>query len=242
MKKFTLFVLAMLMIIPCAFGFSACGKKDDDKTPSTNTLYVDENLSLSSAVAQAQSGDIVKLNTDVTLSEPVKINKSVTIDMGGKTISNTEDIWDVTNKDWSLISVQEGGNLTIKNGNIVAKENDCYALDVRDGGKLTVESGKYIGNVHSVYVYEGEAIINGGEFDIKQLSDITGDSRYTLNCYDANYRNETAKISVTGGKFANYNPAGSTSEYPTANFLAEGYKTTSQTVGEDVWYTVTHNN
>lgn len=202
------------------------------------TVIVNAQTNLQTAINQASAGDVVKLTSNVVLTEQVEVNKKVVIDLNGFTISNTEDIWDTTNKKWSLISVVEGGDLTIKHGTLQAKENDCYAIDVRNGAKLTIENGRYVGNVHSIYVYEGTAVINGGEFDIQQLSEVTDDSRYTLNCYDANYTNDTANIIVNGGRFANYNPAGSTSEYPTANFLNDGLTTQTMTVGADTWYIV----
>lgn len=163
----------------------------------------------------------------------------VEIDLNEFTISNAEPIWDKTNRVWSLISV-DGGHLTIKNGNVNGLDGDCYAIDIRNGGTCVIESGEYIGNVHAVYVYEGNLFVRGGLFDIQQLSEVTGDSRYTLNCYDANYKNETATILVEGGTFANYDPNGSTSEYPTADFVPSGYVVipSEEDMNGDVWYTV----
>lgn len=229
MKKIFKFALMFMLIIPFSFLFYGC---------EMNTIYAGKNLTLENAINQAKDGAIIKLDENITLTSQVNVNKKVTIDLGGYTINNTDDIWSVTDKNWSLISVKEGGELTIKNGTIKAKENDCYAIDVRDGGKLTIESGKYIGNVHSIYIYQGEAYINGGEFDIQQESEVTGDSRYTLNCYDANYRASTAKIYVKGGKFANYNPSGSQSENPTADFVIDGYKVEQSVENGETWYTV----
>jgi len=230
MKKLKIAICSLLVLCSCLM-LSACGE-DQPKT-----LYVGDNMTFAQAVECAEDGDIIKLEKDIILSEQIKIDEDVIIDLGGYTISNTTDIWNTSTGEWSLISIDDC-NVTIKNGTLQAKENDCYALDIRDEGKLTIESGTYIGNVHAVYVYEGELIVKGGEFDIQQLSEVTHDSRYTLNCYDANYKNGTAKITVMGGKFANYNPEGSTSEYPTAKFLAEGYEVSSEVVGGDTWYTV----
>ena len=98
-----------------------------------------------------------------------------------------------------MISVR-GGNLTINgNGDVIAKENDCYAIDICDGGKITINGGNYNGNITAVYAYEGHATINGGSFTIQQLSDYN-DYRYLLNLKDANGVNGTASIEVNGGK------------------------------------------
>lgn len=227
-NKILRFTLAIMFILPFALMLTACGD---------NTICVGKNLSLEDAIKDANNGAIIKLDQNITLENQINVDKKITIDLAGYTLNNTSDIWDTTNKKWSLISVVEGGELTIKNGTLQAKENDCYAIDVREGAKLIIESGKYIGNIHCIYVFEGEAEINGGEFDIEQLGS-TNDSRYTLNCFDANYAAGTAKITVRGGKFANYNPAESISENPTANFVADGYKVETSTENGETYYTV----
>ena len=60
------------------------------------------------------------------------------LNLNGTVLRNTEDIWDKDGgRTWSLISVRDGGYLTIKgNGSVIAKENDCYAVDVRGGAHL----------------------------------------------------------------------------------------------------------
>ena len=90
-------------------------------------------------------------------------------------------------------------------GTLFAKENDCYAVDVCDGGMLIVESGTYIGNISSIYVHTGTAYINGGYYKVQQVSSMNGYGE-TINCYDANFRNGTAKVVISGGSFYNFNP------------------------------------
>lgn len=226
-NKILSFVLALCLIIPCALVFTACDKDKDPQAPTT--VYVSTETSLETALTQVAVGGRIVLNTNITLDEEVAVTKKVTLDLNGKTINNTTDIW-VDEEDvdhWSLISVQAGGDLTITgNGTMQAKANDCYALDVRDGGKLTIENGTFIGNISAVYVMEGDATINGGNFGIQQLS-IYNDSRYVLNCFDANYVNDTANITVNGGSFANFNPENNLSEGSNTSFLADGLTVSS---------------
>ena len=163
---------------------------------------------------------------DRTLSVPV--GKEVVIDLNGKTISNTEDLWDVPNKfanNWSLLSVK-GGTLTIKGaGTLQAKENDCYAVDVQNGGTVVIEDGTYVGNIHAVYVQKGTAEIKGGKYSVQQTyPDAAKAYEFVLNCYDANRENGTAKILVSGGEFVKFNPADCAAEGAHTNFLAAGYK------------------
>ena len=187
------------------------------------------------------NGGNIKVDNDVDTGKDVMaVTKDTTLDMNGKTIKNTEDIWTGKGEDgnWSLISARNGANLTITgNGTFKAKENDAYTVDVQNGSTVTIKNGTFISNVSAVYVTEGTAIIEGGHFSIQQLSDFN-DCRYLLNCLDENYSNKSAKIIVKGGTFVNYDPSHSDSENPQANFVAEGYSVISEQHGADTWYTV----
>ena len=44
-----------------------------------------------------------------------------------------------------------------------------------------------------------------------------------MNCYDANYNNKSASITVTGGTFANFDPSNCYAEGEGTNFCADGY-------------------
>lgn len=185
-----------------------------------------------------ETGGEAKLAEDVVLGETVAVEagKEVVLDLNGKTISNTADLWNTAANDWSLLSVK-GGSLTIKGaGTLQAKENDCYAVDVMDGGKVVIEDGTYVGNVHAVYVFEGTAEIKGGKYSIQQPSGLPSPYGYVLNCYDANRKNGTAKIMVSGGEFVKFNPADCAAEGAHTNFLAEGYM--SVEAEEGVWTVV----
>ena len=193
-----------------------------------------------------KTGGNVEVKSDLdTGKETLKVTKDTTINMNGKEIKNTENIWiDDSGSDgnWSLISARNGANLTISgNGTFKAKANDAMAVDVQSGATLTIKNGTFIGNVDAVYVENGTAIIEGGFFDIQQKSNGTGEAQYRfmLNCYDANYKNGTAKIIVKGGTFVNFNPANNAAEGAGTNFVAEGYSVIKETQANgDVWYTV----
>lgn len=176
------------------------------------------------------TGGTAKLAADLVLDKSVAVTpgKEVTLDLNGKTISNTEDLWrGDPYYDWALLSVRADGSLTIKGtGVLKAKENDCYAVDVQDGGKLVIEDGTYVGNAHAVYVYEGTAEIRGGKYSIQQKSSNPDPYGYVLNCYDKNRENGIAKIIVSGGEFVKFNPADCVAEGAHTNFLAPGYKST----------------
>ena len=187
-------------------------------------------------------GKIVALSKDITTNDTIVVNKNTdaTLDANGKTVDNAKNIWDETTGNWSLVSARNKANLTITgNGNFKAKENDCFAVDVQDGSTVTIKNGTFVGNVHAVYVLEGTAIIEGGTYSVQQkYSDASKADEFVLNCYDANRANGTAKIIVKGGTFINFNPADCQAEGAHTNFVANGYKVTSKTVGKDTYYTV----
>ena len=187
-------------------------------------------------------GGVVALANDLVLDRTLSVpaGKEVVIDLNGKTISNTADLWDVPNKfanNWSLLSVK-GGTLTIKGaGTLQAKENDCYAVDVQDGGTVVIEDGTYVGNIHAVYVQKGTAEIRGGKYSIQQTyPDAAKAYGFVLNCLDANRENGTAKILVSGGEFVKFNPADCWAEGAGTNFVIAGYKSVAS--GTDVWKVV----
>lgn len=172
---------------------------------------------LKAAVANGQSVDAEKT---LVLSG----GQSETLNLGDLSISNKNNIWSVSDSDWSLLSVRENSSLTITSGAYIAKANDCYAVDVQDGGHLVIEDGHFNGNVHAVYVLEGVAEIKGGTFEVQQkYSDADKADEFVLNCYDANRKNGTAKIIVTGGTFIGFNPGDCKAEGNGTNFVAPGY-------------------
>lgn len=200
------------------------------------TYEVSTAAELESAIENAIDGNTVKLTADVVIDHTLVIDDDITLDLNGKTISNTSDIW--SDDDWSLVSVTRCAKVTIDgNGKLLAKENDCYAVDVQDGSELTIESGYFNGNVHAVYVLEGKLTVNGGKFEVQQPYPGAGkEYEFVLNCYDANRNAGTAKIIVYGGEFVKFNPADCKAEGEGTNFVAEGY--VSMAKGDGTIYTV----
>lgn len=220
MKKKILSLLTCLaLIMVCLFVATGCGE-----TPDTN-IYVSNAQELTTAVANAKDDAVIVLKNDIDVTAQLNVDDDIVIDLNGHKIYNTTDIWNDTDgiDTWSIFSVKEGGDLTITgNGEIDAKENDCFVVDLR-GGDCTIKNSKLTGNITVVYVVDGNLVVEGGEFNIKQLSEYD-DHRYELNFQDANKSNEGTSIKVKGGKFYKFNPAVSNSESPEMNFLAEGYQ------------------
>ena len=200
---------------------------------------------LEAEIAAVPAGGTVTLTGNVDVTEPIIITKELKLDLSGKTISNSKDIWNEAAYDWSLISVRAGGDLTITgNGTLQAKENDCYAVDVMDGGICTIESGTFVGNIHAVYVREGTLVVNGGTFSVQQkYPDSSKANEFVLNCYDDHYRNGSASILVTGGTFENFNPNNCQAEGAGTSFMSADCKSDASTDEDEgvTTYTVTKN-
>lgn len=135
--------------------------------------------SLQEAVAAAEDGQTVTLLADA--AEDVVISKSITLDLGGKTLTNT-------NVGKATISVQSG-TVTVKNGNVVGG-NDYYNIEAKkdanltltdvtatagntgssmidNWGTLTITSGTYTGGLNVVKSEEDSKLtITGGTFEL----------------------------------------------------------------------------
>ena len=211
MKKFLSIALALLMVCVMLPVVALAAEK-------TASTYEE----LKSAISTANDGDTIKLLADIDLSQTITVNKTITLNMNGKKLYNTSDLWDkpTTDNNWSLISVRGSGNLTITgNGTFAAKENDCYAVDVQESATVTIKNGTFIGNIHAVYVFAGTANVEGGTYSVQQkYPDSAKGDEFVLNCYDANRANGTARINVTGGTFKNFNPANNAAEGEGNNF------------------------
>lgn len=99
--------------------------------------------------------------------------------------------------------------------------------------KVMINNGEFIAHTTSgqcIYCQIGTIEINGGIFK-GEVASTTNDHRYLLNCLDANYKNGTAKIIVSGGIFYGFDPGNNESEGPNTSFLKEGY--ISQEIGEE---------
>ena len=157
---------------------------------------------LADAVAAAQDGQTVRLLADVEQNTQLTIGKSITLDLNGKTIKNTVDIWGDTAN--AILSITNGAKVTITgNGIMDAKANDCYTINVVKGD-LTIENGTFYGNVSVVQVQEGTLSVKGGTFDLHQKWE--GSSKYLFNCIDSEFTSGNAKVAISGGTFVGFDP------------------------------------
>ena len=243
MKKKILAVFLSLCMAMSLLPVTALATGDEEtetQTPTESSIATEK--ALKEAIAAARPGDTVTLDGNIDITAPVVIDKQITLDLDGKKIFASSPIWNEKDNDWSLISVREKGDLTIKgNGTLKARENDSYAVDVMDGGSCTIQNGTFVGNVHAVYVLQGTLVVNGGTFSVQQkYQDEAKAYEFVLNCYDENYQNGSSSITVNGGKFVNFNPANCKAEGDGTSFMSSDC-TSSKDPKEDetTYWTVT---
>lgn len=216
-KIWAVSIIAVLLVFFMLLATACCG------TSTTNVSTYAELVD-----ALKGTSEVIKLEDNIVIESTLVVEREVTLDMNGKTISNEVEVWNVEENNWSVISVRAGGNLIVEgNGKIQAKENDCYAIDVMDGGHLVVNDGEFVGNISAVYVYEGSAQINGGTYSIQQKSEVQGKpNEFVLNLEDVYREAGAASIVVTGGTFVEFNPQNCKAEGDNTNFVKDGYVST----------------
>ena len=159
---------------------------------------------LQAAIDAAQDGETVTLLADATEDATISAGKNITLNLGGKTLTNT-------NTGKATLTIAKGATATVKNGSIVGGTG-YYTIDnygtatledvtatagntdssmIRNDGTLTIESGSYSGGLNVVKSEEDSTLnINGGRFELSYAT-----SGYTGVVFA--YGNTT----ITGGEF-----------------------------------------
>ena len=164
----------------CAEGFIPTANADGTFGVKAGSYVAEINgtkyESLQAAINAANTNDTVKLLADAT--EDVTINKDITLDLNGKTLTNT-------GAGKATVTIAKGATATVQNGSIIggtsyyniqnngtATFKDVTATAGNTGssmldnwGTLTIESGTYEGGLNVVKSEEGSTLtINGGKF------------------------------------------------------------------------------
>ncbi len=207
-----------------------------------NTKYA----SLAEAIAAAKNGDTITIIADFAISpdktneaDRIIVNKSVTIDFGEYTMYVPGVLGESNN--WVGLYIQGTGvNVTLAGttGGIncldtESGESGAYSFYAKDGATVTVDGGNYHGGGTVAQVAAGEVIINDGYFSVTDYSEPYNGYRYVLNCVDNYYKNGTAKITVKGGTFKNFDPSNNLAEGANTNFVADGYEAVDN--GDGTW-------
>lgn len=217
-------VMMVLTMAPVAFAV-------DENTVETSEYVAEINgtgyATLQAAIDAAKAGDTITLLKDITVdgkdidTSRTVIDKPITLDLNDKTIKSPDNMG---NNDHNFVALYISADVTINAtiGGINTGKNGAYAINVMNGATLTINGGNYYGGGTAVQVQEGTANINGGTFACEPYGDPYG-YKFLINCIDSAYKNGTAKVSIKGGSFVNFDPSDSASENPKGNFCASGY-------------------
>lgn len=139
---------------------------------------------LEAALAAAQDGETVKLLADVTESVTIAADRTLTLDLNGKTLS--------AGKASEALTVT--GHLTIddtsaaKSGRVVGdglyavymKNRTAHVGEAAVGGSLTLNAGSLEGATHGVYILANQAAftMNGGKVSATQAESIRVNNDY----------------------------------------------------------------
>ncbi|WP_455192720.1 YDG domain-containing protein [Gemmiger sp.] len=140
--------------------------------------------SLDDALNAAQDGDTVTLLSDVDLGETyVTINKSITFDLGGKTLSSSE-AW----LHYGVLLVKDA-TVTVKNGTVkAAGDGSCAIQAYRSGAIMTLEDV-------TATVTSGKSSVTVGDFGSAVIK--SGD-------YQGLYVGKNSHVTLEGGTFRPY--------------------------------------
>lgn len=174
------FLCVMLTVfgLSMSVSLSETAKAADETTTEVAEVNGVKFATLAKAIAAAKDGEMVKLLADAT--EDVGVDKNITLDLGGKTLTGT-------NTKKITLTIAKNATATVKNGSVkgtssnytiqnngTATFEDLTATAGNTGssmidnwGTLTITSGTYFGGLNVVKSEEGSTlVINGGKFTL----------------------------------------------------------------------------
>lgn len=178
---------------------------------------------------EISAGGNVVVPFNIALDAPLTITKDVVLDLNGYTLSSATDVFDVSAK----LTINGNGKI------LAATDNTCSwcAVFAHDNANVIINGGEYsVGAPEGDYndlIYardNANITINGGMYHSAGTVRKDG-TAFVLNLKD----NSNAKITVTAGKFENFDPAAANTEPGDLyNFVADGHESTA----EGNWFVV----
>ena len=157
-----------------------------------------EYSTLSAALAAASEGATISVVSDVT-TEKVNIDKSVTFDLGGHTVTADDDVFYIA---------EDGLTVNFKNGNIVStKEGGLFFKQGRQNENITFDNCNITGveGAIATSTLTGSTItINGGTFTSSNNAVILTNGNKRMYPYDETntaLRENPNTITINGGTF-----------------------------------------
>ncbi|GEM_PF-6106056 len=189
--------------LPAGYHFDGNTVKPDENFKVGSTYYP----TLNEAVAEAQANDTVTVNKDAAVTQLVNIQKELTLDLNGKTLTLS------TTNNSRAIDVLAGGKLTVKDSSTahtgLMKTETLPRLLSVNGGELIVESGTFEAAVYSyksyvnvIFCEGGTVTLNGGTYRIPGGYGVSGDeSRYSSVIAATQNGTVPATVTVNDGTY-----------------------------------------
>lgn len=149
--KIMLFLTFTLLALLCIPSFSNAAATETATDEST----------LKSAIENVDDGGTVEIQNNITVTGPIVIQKKLTIDGNGYTISGSTD-WTSTSGNQTMFTAQLGaGHLTLKD--IDLNNGPKYGVQAYDGATVILN------NVSITGFRYGGVLVNGGNLEIIDL-------------------------------------------------------------------------
>ena len=169
------------------------GDSYDENAPLVTASTPEE---LTKAIEDALPGDTIALTDNIEISSALTIDKELTIDLNGKTVTATGNFALVndgakltiaggTVESGRYVFRVEGGEVVVNDGSFTAQETVCALFG---GSKLTVNDGTFTSKDNAVVATNGSSVngceinINGGIFN----ANITSAGYIACGVYVAN--------------------------------------------------------
>ena len=162
-------------------------------------------------------------NVEISLNFDFEEPKSLLIKSGCTAVINLNNqIIKPTKENIDAFIIEDNGILELKGRGIVETKSKGNGFPIVAFGKVKIYDGTYIsredanGNANACIYAKGNGNIEiyGGHFE-------SLDGNYVLNIKDSD--RSTAKITVYGGEFVDFDPSNNASEGKGTNFVADGY-------------------
>ncbi len=167
----------------CAEGCTPIANADGTYGVASGVAYVAGKGfdTLQAAIDAAQDGETVTLLADVTENATVAAGKNIALDLGDKTLTNTN-----ANPKQATLTIAQGATATVKNGSVIGGTNH---YTIQNNGTATLED---------VTATAG----NTGSSMIDNYGALTIASGTYTGGLDTVKNEPNAKLTITGGTFA----------------------------------------
>lgn len=112
------------------YPYTVTSVTDPVVTITTKTGKTKKYSSMKKALEDANDGDTLTLDQDITTDETLTIDNDITLDLGDKTITSTNAS--------PTVSIKKGKKVTIKHGSITNSSNQGTSIDTEEDSELTI--------------------------------------------------------------------------------------------------------